>query len=77
MFYDVKKVENGFAVTNWNNIVEIVYKNKKDAENYANGASYELINGADEYDIRRDYIISYLEERENRAPSNEKQYELF
>lgn len=77
MFYEVVKVTGGYAVQNWAGEIEIAYKNKKFAEQYANGATHTLIGGAEFENDRRDAAKAYLAERANRAPVVNNQMELF
>lgn len=75
--FEVTKVPGGFAVVNWNGEVEVAYKNKKFAEQYAFGATIELFVGAEEYDLRREAVLDYIATRANRSPVVQPQLELF
>ena len=77
MFYEVVKVAGGYAVQNWAGEIEIAYKNKKFAEQYAFGATVQMIGGAEFENGRRDAAKAYLAERANRAPVVNNQMELF
>lgn len=75
--FEVIKVSGGYAVQNWNGEIEVAYKNKKFAEQYAYGATVQLFGGAEFYNDRFDAVRSYLNMRSNRAPIVDNQLSLF
>lgn len=77
MFYEVIKVQGGFAVQNWAGEIEIAYKNRKFAEQFALGATHGIFNAAELDNDRRDGVVAYLAERAVRVPEVSNQMELF
>lgn len=77
MFYQVKKVQGGFAVVDWKGNIEIAYKNRKHAEQYAYGSHCYIFNEAETYNERRDYVLAYLESRKHREVKVPAQFEMF
>jgi len=74
--FTVVKVSGGFAVQNWNGEIEIVYKNRKHAEQYSRGATHALVNEAETYGLRLDRVRRYLDERAARPVVEKAQIEM-
>lgn len=78
MLYTVEKIEGGFAVMDWVGEIEIAYRSRKHADQYALGATHELFTAAEVYDERRECVMAYLAERAERpAPAPSAQLEMF
>lgn len=75
--YEVKKIAGGFAVENWRGEIEVVYRNRKHAEQYARGSCCAIFNEAELYNDRFDAVRAYLNERKNRVYVPAAQMELF
>lgn len=75
--FTVQKIGNAFAVINWTGEIEIAYKNRKFAEQYAAGSVVALMNTAEDENARRDGIAAYLATRATRTPAIKAQLELF
>lgn len=73
----VVKVAGGFMVVDHNGEGIIAYKNKKHAEQYANGHAVCIYGDAERYNERRDYALAYIASRANRLPVIAAQFELF
>lgn len=77
MMYEVKKIEGGFAVVNWNGEVEITYKGRNHAEQYAYGSICGVFNDAENYNDRFDHAREYINSRKTRVYVPDAQMELF
>lgn len=75
--YEVVKINGGYAVRNWNGEFEIAYKNKKNAEDYAEGGFWGIYNAAEIYNERFDRVRAYLATRVGRTYKPFAQMELF
>jgi len=75
--FQVIKVPGGFAVRNWTGEIEVIYKNRKFAEQYADGAMAELVNAAEEYGLRLERARRYLAERAARPVYVNPQMDMF
>lgn len=75
--FTVEKVKGGFVVLNWAGEIEIAYRNRKHAENYALGAVHEIFNEAERYNERFDTVNQYLADRAKRVPLVDPQLSMF
>jgi len=75
--FTVEKVKGGFVVLNWAGEIEIAYRNRKHAENYASGAVHEIFNEAENQNERFDAVKQYLAERAKRIPLVNPQLSMF
>lgn len=75
--FEVIKVAGGFAVQNFKGEIEVAYKNRKFAEQYANGATVQIFSGAEFDNDRFDAVRSYLAQRATRVAPVNNQMELF
>lgn len=75
--FDVVKVPGGYAVQAWDGTVEVAYRNRKNAEDYALGAASLVFGDAEYENDRRDRAAKYLALRATRAPVVDPQLTLF
>ena len=75
--FDVVKVPGGFAVQAWDGTVEVAYRNRKHADQYAIGATNLVFGAAEQENERRDRAAEYLAARADRAPVINPQLSLF
>lgn len=74
--YFVSKIAGYYYVADWNGNIEIGYKSKKDAENYAAGGTHMIFTEAELLNERLDRINAYLKSREGRVYKPFAQYEM-